>query len=176
MGSATRPVTVVFDPPSTGGITMQLTTPEDSFGDNFSHIYPTLEDLCAALWEADRQISTRTVVFLLEPAELELRILPLPENKSELSIRVFPGHGRGRQPPPAFACTLPTRALVLTFWRALRRLQTSLPPAEFQREWRGPFPDSAMGALTALVESWKCSGEAKESKSQARRATESPRR
>jgi hypothetical protein len=134
---------------------MQLTCGDRVFGENFSHIFPSLEDLCFALWEAGRGLPTRPANLLLEPSELELRIDPVGGGMSEVAIRVFPGSARAQRRAPVFACIRPTREVVMVFWRALRRLQTSAPRATFEREWRGPFPELGMAALTALVEAWK---------------------
>lgn len=155
MGRTPRFLEVTFDAPHAGGFTMRIATAEAEFTENFSHIYPTLRDLCAGLWEAGKRIPARAVAFLLGPAELELRIEPVQGDRSELTLHLYPDHVRGARSRWMFGCVMPTPALVLAFWRALRRLQTCLPPERFRAEWREPFPDLEMAALTTLVESWK---------------------
>jgi hypothetical protein len=70
---------------------------------------------------------------------------------------LVPDRRRGAATRPSILLTHSgdTREVVLTFWRALRRLQAALAPETFSREWLALFPTFEMSALTGLIESWK---------------------
>lgn len=155
MGSRKKLLHVSFDPPAVGGITMRMEAGDMEFVENCSHIYPTLEQLCAGLWEAGRGLEVRPVVFYLEPAELEMRVRVEASGESTLELHWFPGRARIRSGSVVFAARSLTRELVFEFWRALRRLETSLSPEAFRRQWGGPFPTAEMHALNRLVEAWR---------------------
>ena len=143
---------VSFSAPSSGWIVLRLEGNGCRFEDSFSSIYPSLEDLCGACCDAVTGIQARRVKFLLEPSELEFAISPVGEDL-HLSADVFPDHRRYSEARSSrvFELCAPRPALVLPFWRALRKLQTCLEPGDFEREWREPFPETAMASLTALV-------------------------
>ena len=122
--------------------------------DTFSHIYPTLPNLCDALCALAEGRGPRAVVFLLEPQELELRF-KFQENQNCIVNAVrFPDHRRDIENggEVVFEYSGPAHEVVLSFWRALRQLQTRLPEHEFTTRWREPFPANEMAALRAMVE------------------------
>ena len=43
----------------------------------------------------------------------------------------------------------------LPFWRALRRLESSMPPGEYEAAWGHRFPDGKMRDIAAMVEQAK---------------------
>jgi hypothetical protein len=155
MDDKSQSLEISFAPPSSGWITIGLSTPETTFVQSFSHIYPSLEQLCAALCEVGTGLPARSVTLLLEPTELDLRIDPTSKDEVLLTLRLFKGRGRSAVEDPVFTYVGPARDLVARFWRALRRLQTSLPAEKFMAEWHTPFPELEMTALTTLVTSWK---------------------
>jgi hypothetical protein len=157
VGKRSRDLEVSFEPPSSGWLTIRLSTPQATLVQSFSHIYPTLEQLCAALCEVGTGVPARSVALLLEPAELEIRIEPTSTGESMLAIRLFEGRGRHAVVDSVFTYIGLTRDLVTRFWRALRRLQASLTAEEFAAAWHAPFPEREMAGLTKLVESWKSS-------------------
>lgn len=142
---------VAFDEPSAGWLAIEVRTADQHVHDTFSHIYPTLPDLCAALCDALGGIPSRPVTFLLEPAELELTIVPEGPAVSVLRIRMYPDRSRTLTPAPTLEFRGAATAIVLAFWRALRRLQTCLPASQFSERFREPFPELEMASLTRLV-------------------------
>jgi len=144
---------VAFSQPASGWIGLRVTAPGVLYEDTFSHIYPTLEQLCGALCDATAGVQSRRVAFPLEPAELELRFSPVDGEGARLTADVYPDHRRypEARSSRAFELSAHRAALVLPFWRALRRLQTCLPAADFEREWREPFPEGAMASLSSMV-------------------------
>ncbi len=146
---------ISLDPPVSGWIAMRLTTPQGAFAERFSYVYPSLEQLCAAVCDVAQGIVARPVVLLLEPAEVELAFAPCEPDDTELTVSLFRDRRRGLdRPTPGLAHRGSTRDIVLAFWRALRRLETSLPAAAFARAWGSSFPALEMAALTRVVNSW----------------------
>lgn len=144
---------VAFTEPSAGWIGLRVTAEGALFDDSFSHIYPSLEQLCAALCDAIAGVQARRVTFLLEPAELELVISPTGVETAHLAADLYSDSRRfpGARSTRLFEFRAPPSAIALPFWRALRRLQTYLPMTDFEREWREPFPVRAMASLTSLL-------------------------
>ena len=144
---------VAFSQPASGWIGLRVTAPGFLYEDTFSHIYPVLEHLCGALCDAAAGVQSRRAIFLLEPAELELSFSPVDSEDARLTADVYPDHRRHPEARSsrAFELCAHRTALVLPFWRALRRLQTCLPAADFEREWREPFPEGAMASLSSIV-------------------------
>lgn len=148
---------VTLEPPMTGWMTIRLRADTQEFDDSFSHIYPSLEQLCSALCEVAQGFSARAAVFLLEPSELELRFVAESAGRVQLSVLVFPDNLRGLAVKPRvwFVHVGDRRDVVLRFWRALRRLESSIAREAFLQEWGRPFPALEMAALTKIVRSWK---------------------
>jgi hypothetical protein len=142
---------VSFSQPASGWIGLRVTAPGILYEDSFSHIYPALEQLCGALCDAAGGAQSRPVTFLLEPAELEFRFSPVDGGETNLTATVYRDHRRfpGAPSSQAFELRAHTMSIILPFWRALRRLQTSLPASDFEREWREPFPERAMASYRA---------------------------
>jgi hypothetical protein len=144
---------VAFTEPRAGWIGLRVTAEGVLFDDSFSHIYPSLEQLCGALCDAIAGVQARRVTFLLEPAELELVISPTDVGTAHLAADLYSDSRRvlGARSSRLFEFRAPPPAIALPFWRALRRLQTYLPVSDFEREWREPFPASAMASLTSVL-------------------------
>ena len=140
-----------FDTPTDGWLRLVLSADNVKVVETFSHIYPALRDLCSALCDVLNGVTARTVVLLLEPDELELRFVSLDRDSVRLRMSVFPDRHRSREGTILLDHSTATRIVVLAFWRALRRLQTSLPEDEFERRFREPFPSLEMASLTNLV-------------------------
>jgi hypothetical protein len=151
------PLSVAFDPPKSGWIGIRLTAPEGELAERFSYVYSSLEQLCVAVCDAAQGIQARPAILLLEPVEVELRFAPCGADDTELTVSLFPDARRvaGRRPTSALIHRGRTRDMVRAFWRALRRLETSVPEEAFAREWRSPFPALEMSALTRVVDSWR---------------------
>ena len=85
---------VAFDEPTAGWLQLEVHAGESAFRETFSHIYSSLPDLCEALCDVltgDRQ--PRRVVFLLEPAEIEMGLAPHAD-RCRVSLVAFPGPRR----------------------------------------------------------------------------------
>ena len=148
----TDSLTVEFSRPSSGWIEIRLANSTGEVRAPASHIYPSLQQLCAHACDLASGRPGRRVVFLLEPDELELSTVAHDADADavELLVTRFQGRRSG-DGAVVFSHVAPPRALALTLWRSLRRLQTSVPAETFAREWREYFPDSDMAALTRLV-------------------------
>jgi hypothetical protein len=143
---------VAFDQPADGWLQLEIHATESAFRDTFSHIYSSLPDLCEALCDVlVGDIQPRRVVFLLEPAEVELRFAP-HDGRCRVSLKLFAGRRRDIDGRAVFEFDGATADIVLPFWRALRRLQTILPEDEFEKVWREPFPRHEMQVLTDLLD------------------------
>jgi hypothetical protein len=146
-----RAFSVKFSPPDAGWIRIEIESGRDSFADTFSHIYPSISELCGALTYASRGVKGQRARFLLEPAELVLGFEP---DGGTLTTRATL---RRRQAlhPQAEECLFvnvgPLRTVVLTFWRALRVLQTSATPEQFELAWREAFPEHDMESFTDSI-------------------------
>lgn len=149
-------LSVAFDEPDAGWIRLDVGAGEQRFSDTFSHVYPSLKDLCSALCDVVNGVPSRPAVFLLGAPEIELRISPEANDGTRLVIRLFPDRRRDRAGEAVLETKASARSVVMTFWRALRRLQTSLPGSEFEARFREPFPDLEMASLTRLIdERWR---------------------
>lgn len=142
---------VRFESPADGWLGLELSADNSKIVEAFSHIYPALSDLCSALCDVLNGVTARTVVFLLEPAELELHLVAIDKDTVRLSTTVFPDRHRVREGTVLLEHCTTARIVVLTFWRALRRLQASLPEDEFEHRFRQPFPALEMASLTNLL-------------------------
>ena len=144
---------VTFTQPESGWIGLRLSGPDPVFEDSFSHIYPTLEQLCGGLCDVAAGASARRVTFLLEPAELELGISLIDGGDARLTVDLYSDRRRypGAQTSRVFEFSGPRSAIVLPFWRALHKLEASLSASDFERAWRKPFPQMAMASLTRII-------------------------
>jgi hypothetical protein len=143
---------VKFDQPEHGWLKLELRSEQVVLSDTFSHIYPTLPSLCNALCALAEGKGPRPVVFLIEPQELELSFTSQKNQNCRMNIVRFPDRRRDSENRDVvFAHLGPSPEVVLSFWRALRQLQTCLPEHEFTTRWRAPFPANEMAALTAAV-------------------------
>lgn len=142
---------VRFDSPANGWLGLELSADNTTVVQTFSHIYPALRDLVSALCDVLNGVRARTVVFLLEPDELELHLVAIDQDIVKLTMRVFPDRHRVREGTVLLEHCTTAPIVVLTFWRALRRLQTSLPEDEFEHRFCQPFPALEMASLTSLV-------------------------
>lgn len=143
---------VEFNDPSDGWLTITLQGNGRKFSETFSHIYPTLRDLCGALSDMWVGHDSRRVAFLLEPKELELSLASSPDGRCGLSLSAFADRRRTAGTGAlVFRFEGDVAQIVLPFWRALRRLQTTLTESEFEERWRDRFPSFEMASLTELV-------------------------
>lgn len=142
---------ISFDLPEHGWLGISFAHGDHAYEDSFSHIYPSLTDLCHAACDVACGYPARRVAFLLEPAELELSL----PSVSAPSLTVTRFHGRLRAPSDpgrrVFDSVIAPHDAVLACWRALRRLQTSLTTEDFTSRWREPFPEAPMRSLAQAV-------------------------
>ena len=147
-----RRLIVTFDEPANGWSRLELLFNGEVFKEPFSHIYPTLGELCGALCDLLAGHEGRRVVFLLEPAELELTLTPLAGGTARVSLRLFKDRRRTSSDGDLVTEFVGERhEIVLAFWRALRRLQTGLSDSHFEERWRAPFPRLEMASLTECL-------------------------
>jgi hypothetical protein len=85
---------VAFSGLSAGWITITLRAGAQEINESFAHVYPTLENLCAALCDLGEGRSARAVVFLLEPEELELRVSSVETDTVSVTVARHRDHRR----------------------------------------------------------------------------------
>jgi len=146
-----RKLIVAFDEPSDGWLRIELGYEGHLLAEPFSHIYPTLGELCGALCDLVAGHGGRRVVFLLEPAELVLAMTPLDGRTARIGVRLFKDRSRTSDGDLVFEFVGERHEIVLAFWRALRRLQTDLSDSDFEERWRAPFPKLEMASLTECL-------------------------
>lgn len=158
---------VEFDRPEHGWLKLELRSEQAVLAGSFSHIYPTLPSLCDALCALAEGRQPGPVVFVLEPQEFELSFSSQENDHCIVNAVRFPDHRRDSESGDVvFGYSGPAPEVVLSFWRALRQLQTLLLEHEFTACWREPFPAREMAALTAAVEGIK-TGQQREAKQAA---------
>ena len=144
---------IEFDQPKHGWLKLELRSEQVVLADSFSHIFPTLPSLCDALCALAEGREPRPVVFLIEPQEFELSFRSQDNENCIVSAVRFPDHRRDSESGEVvFGYSGTSQEVVLSFWRALRQLQTCLTEDEFTTRWGEPFPANEMAALTAAVE------------------------
>jgi hypothetical protein len=144
---------VEFDRPEHGWLKLELRSERAVLAESFSHIYPTLPSLCYALCALAEGRQYEPVVLLHEPQELELSFRSQGSQNCIVSAVRFPDRRRdSERSEVVFAHSGTSQEVVLSFWRALRQLQTSLTEDDFTTSWGEPFPAPEMAALTAAVE------------------------
>jgi hypothetical protein len=91
------------------------------------------------------------VVFLLEPAEVEMALTP-HDGRCRVSLLLFTDHRRDVDGQTVFEFEGTPADVVLAFWRALRRLQASFSENEFEARGGAAFPGREVKVLTNLLE------------------------
>jgi hypothetical protein len=139
---------VAFGAPKAGWIRIDLSAGGRRVSEWFANSYPSLATLCGALADVVSGVPARATRLLLEPEELELAFV----DGAVGSVRIELRHYRSalqRQPSELIAHAAPRRVLVLELWRALYRLQTSVPEDVFAYEWGSRFPERELEAVAA---------------------------
>jgi hypothetical protein len=93
-------------------------------------------------------VSEQVVAWNTEPAEYEFRFVT-SAGRTRLEVYLFPDAGRlgrGVEAPTAVV-EGEAPAIVRAVWRALRRLQGSMPSDEFAGAWGHPFPATTVERL-----------------------------
>jgi len=131
---------VRFEGPSNGWLGVTVTSGEREWRNAVSYTpNDFLRELITALLScADYEDATFTAHANTEP-EVFLFTFRRRETVIEFTIR---------ENEAVFAVTGTFDAIVMPFWRALRRLQTSFA----EDQWRQPFPEREMAALTERVD------------------------
>lgn len=140
------PLVVTFDSPHSGSLCAHLVTGTVTATIGASYIpNDFLEDLVRALLNVTLRTGTFNAVANDEP---NIQCIQFESTGLRVDLRVR--HG-AHQEYLALEYSAETAAVVLPFWRALRRLQhdPALP------EWRRSFPDREMTMLMAQVERLK---------------------
>jgi hypothetical protein len=142
---------VAFGEPAHGWLQLECHAGQTAFCETFSHMYPSLSDVCEALCDVlTGNRPPRRVVFLLEPAEVEMVLAP-HDGRCRVSLLAFRDRRWDLDGQAVLEFDVATVDVVLAFWRALRRLQTSFPENEFEARWGEPFPGGELHALTRLL-------------------------
>ena len=138
-------LTVTFERPTHGWLPVAFDAPTWTFRETFSNVpanpHVGLVDALFRLWRNPERV---VLVWNTEPIEYELHFEPEADGRLRFSVvrrarreRVFVG--------------FETRERVcLTFWRALRRFETSLSRDAMQTHWRD-FPTHDMTLLSRAI-------------------------
>jgi len=140
------PLVVTFDSPHSGSLCVHLVTGAVTATIGASYIpNDFLEELVHALLNVTLGTGTFSAIANDEPT---VQCVQFESTGRRVDLRVR--HG-AHQEDVALDYSAKMSAVVLPFWRALRRLQhdPALP------EWRRSFPDHEMTLLTAQVERLK---------------------
>ncbi|MDD9905933.1 MAG: hypothetical protein OXT06_20380 [Rhodospirillaceae bacterium] len=151
---------VSLDNVSAGWVAVSFAAGSHEFSDSVSYVTPVFDDLCDALSAVLDGALPRAITLCAEPIEYDVSFLPIEGSQSiRLVILEWPDDGR-RSPARSniiFSMEGSRFSIVYSFWRGLRKLQSSLPAEIFEREWRSAFPDEAFAKLTQRIDTIKSS-------------------
>jgi hypothetical protein len=98
---------------------------------------------------------SRLVILSQEPIESEIRFFWTGPTDDSLSLQVveFPDRIRTKYPGDIkFFITVNRCTILLSFWRALRDLESRVEQESFESHWGSLFPSKEMSLLTAAIE------------------------
>ena len=114
----------------------------------------SLTEVLLEIAESHTAIS-RSVVLFHEPAESEIHFIWSGPISDSLSLQVleFPDHLRTKGPGQAQLSFQNKRgAILLSFWRALRDLESRVEQESFETQWRHTFPSKELSLLTSAID------------------------
>lgn len=140
---------ISFDEPDHGWIGWDLKCDEEVVLTCVaSHIYDSFDQLVTALGAMLDPREERFVVWMEEPAELEMRFVSR-DGTIFLEINDFSNSLRPLGKPSAdWAASGTYDEICLPFWRALRSLEGRYSPEELAKRWKGYFPHRELALLT----------------------------
>jgi len=147
---------VEFGRPSSGSMLTTLQVGESSLEVWASYIpYDSITELAGALSLIMKGGPEAKVSWNEEPTEYDF-VFTARENDAQLDVFTYPDSSRarrGRKKILSFRGTIID--ICQPFWRALRRLETSIPLNEYKAAWGHRFPEGKMREVTELVEQMK---------------------
>jgi hypothetical protein len=138
-----------IEAPAHGWAAVRLTAPGVAL--NFTASYTprdSISDLARAAALTLAGVPEQVVAWNTEPVEYEFRFMTAA-GRTRLEVYAFPDARRLRRgvEAPAAVVEGDAPAIARAVWRALRRLQGSMPADEFAAAWGHPFPAHTVGPL-----------------------------
>jgi len=145
-------IRVEFDRPAHGWMGLRVQAGQAVLSVSASAVpRDSIGDLAGAICFVLKGGPEAVVVWNEEPAEYEFRLSKEGEDV-RLVVQSFAGGGRRRGGGKQVLAVSGGRLEVCRpFWRALRRLQASMPANEYRAAWGHPFPDAKMSELGLLL-------------------------
>lgn len=139
--------------PESGWARLSVSHDDQAFSIDASYTpYDWVADLTQAVAMIAKGIDEATVSMCEEPCEYDMEFRRADELVS-VSIISYPDHRRpARTGRREFGYQGPLLQVCLAFWRALRRLESQVSSADFERAWRHPFPSEKLQELTQIVQ------------------------
>jgi hypothetical protein len=146
------PIQIEFDTPSARWIGMTVRCHDQEVTViGSSTPYDSIGDLAMAMFRLAAGSPDAVVSFNEEPMEYDLRFQER-DNRIDVTLTIYPDHRRSKDIGRDVLRAEASRAEVcLSFWRALRRLQTALSEEGFAEAWGYPFPARTVDRLTQLI-------------------------
>ena len=160
----TTSLKVVFANPDSHYVDFSIDLDGQGVSESISCIFPIFQDFCTVLAAAAEGIETRPIVLCAEPVEFELHFLPDRDaGAARLVVQEWPDSARSSLETPKTVVAMEGSRLevVAPFWRALRRLQASMPRDLPDGYWKHEFPDDGLEKLTRSIEALKSRAAAK---------------
>ena len=147
---------VEFGLPQHGWISFNIICGDSDFSICASYTpYDSVGALTSAICQIAKGIPEVMVPWNEEPVEHELHFKG-DAALTSFTITSHPDHSRiqgtGQQAFEAHGSRLD---ICLAFWRALRRLESSLKASDFERAWGHPFPTEKLEELTQIMQRMK---------------------
>lgn len=149
-------LTVEFESPENGWMRLRIAHVDAEFSVVASCTpYDSVGDLVHAICQVAKGLDEVVVRWSVEPGEYDLRFLS-ESDRTSVTVTSFPAHARvkgtGQLDFQAHGSRL---EVCLAFWRALRRLESRITAADFEREWGHPFQTDKLGDLTRTMDRMK---------------------
>ena len=115
----------------------------------------SVADLAQAVAKIAKGADDAALTLLEGQSELEVEFRGAGDLIS-VNVTSYPNHyrmvGTGTR---EFGLQASRKDVCLAFWRALRRLESRMDPADFERAWGHPFPSKKVQELTQIMKQMK---------------------
>ncbi|MBA3321721.1 MAG: hypothetical protein H0T45_09805 [Pyrinomonadaceae bacterium] len=147
---------VEFNGPEHGWLTVTLSAREKEYGFMPSHApYDSINELVSALLKVVDGYTNAVVRWNDEPVEHEFLFDVESEQVDFKVYKIIQSSVAGRTREKAFAFNGSLYKVVRPFWKALRDMESKQSLAEYERQWREPFPEREMRELTQKIKAFK---------------------
>jgi hypothetical protein len=143
---------VEFEPPASRSILLRIRTADSGLDIWASCVqYDSVADLAGAIAFILKGGSEATVSWNAEPTEYDI-CFRREGDRLRLTVIQHPDSRRTRSGGTTVLEVVGNPLeICLPFWRALRRLESAMPPAEFEAEWSRRFPREKVSEITTLI-------------------------